>query len=497
MGMIDFSKPSRQSSKGVLIIFAFKTFQFFRKFLVLFIAFGISIAKKKTLSFLTPNILTLIVVSVLIVILILAILKYLHFKFYVSTDDFHLTTGIINKDHTVIPKSKIQNVYIKQNWLQQLINVVSVNIETAGDEKSEIEINALDRSIALQLKSELYSVVSANVSEDIAYVSKNVFFKASAYRLLLEGISQNHLKSFAVIASFGFGVFYEFKSYITDLTIYHHIEQSIEIKESSLFNILLANVIAVGIVIAVSVLFSVVKTFISNFNLEVVAHEHTIEINKGLFNKISLTLTPSRIQNIVIKTNRLKRYFGLNTMLVKQAMVNKKQRKSFNVVALQQTQVMRLIDKLYTGYQQNNEWSKPELYYKRILWMHALLVSVLVNIIAYGILDMYFWLVNIGVVGVSFCYVYFKYKMAKFQITENFVTVTHGFIDSTTTILEIHKIQSLQLKQNIVQKRKQVVSLIIATASSSTVLPYVSEKEANTIYNYLLFKVESQDKDWM
>jgi putative membrane protein len=497
MAMIDFLTPSRQSSKGVLIIFAFKTFQFFRKFFVLFIAFGISIAKKKTFSFLTPNILTLLVISVLVVILILAILKYLNFKFYVDTDDFHLTTGILNKDHTVIPKSKIQNVYIKQNWLQQLINVVSVNIETAGDEKSEIEINALDRSIALKLKSELYSSISSETQEDKVRNPNNIFFKASVYRLLLEGVSQNHLKSFAVIASFAFGVFYEFKSYITNLSVYDQIEKSIEIKESSLFNILLANVIVVVVVIVVSMLFSVVKTFISNFNLEVVAHEHTIEINKGLFNKVSLTLTPSRIQNIVIKTNRLKHYLGLNTMSVKQAMVNKKQRKSFNIVALEQAQVIRLIDKLYRGYEQHAEWSNPELYYKRILWMHAFLVSVLVNVIAYGILDMYFWLVNIVVVGVSFCYVHFKYKKAKFQITENFVTVTHGFIDSTTTILEIHKIQSLQLKQNIFQKRKQIVSLIIATASSSTVLPYVNEKEANRIYNYLLFKVESQDKDWM
>ncbi len=142
---------------------------------------------------------------VLIAIFIIAVLKYLNFKFHLSKDDFHLSTGIINKDNTIIPKSKIQNVYIKQNFLQQLINVVSVKIETAGDKKSEIEISALDKPMALLLKKELFTKekIENAPTEDVE--ERNVFFKASPKRLILEGLSQNHLKSFAVIASFIFG----------------------------------------------------------------------------------------------------------------------------------------------------------------------------------------------------------------------------------------------------------------------------------------------------
>ena len=155
MKITDFSQPIRQSSKGIIIIFAFNAYNFVRRFFVLFIAFGVSLARKKTFASLTPQTLVLIIVGILIVLFVIAILKYLNFKFHLTKDDFHLSTGIINKDNTIIPKSKIQNVYIKQNFLQQIINVVSLNIETAGDNKSEISIKALDKPTALRLKNAL------------------------------------------------------------------------------------------------------------------------------------------------------------------------------------------------------------------------------------------------------------------------------------------------------------------------------------------------------
>ncbi len=121
MEIAEFSEPIRQSSKGIIIIFALNTYKFIRRFFVLFIAFGVSLAKKKSFAFLTTSTLLLIIFGVLVTLLIFAILKYLNFKFHLTKDEFHLSTGIINKDHTVIPKSKIQNVYIKQNFIQQII----------------------------------------------------------------------------------------------------------------------------------------------------------------------------------------------------------------------------------------------------------------------------------------------------------------------------------------------------------------------------------------
>ncbi|MFT4611400.1 MAG: putative membrane protein [Glaciecola sp.] len=497
MQTTDFSQPIRQSPKGIIIIFAFNAYNFVRRFFVLFIAFGISLTKKKTFANITPTVIFMVIGGILVILLVLAILKYLNFKFHLSKDDFHLSTGIINKDNTIISKSKIQNVYIKQNLLQQIINVVSLNIETAGDNKSEISIKALDKSTALQLKKELFNKLDLREAPNPNIETKNVFFKVSLKRLFLEGISQNHLKSFAVIVSFVFGLYYEFKEYLRSLKLRERIEEFGHLDKENLLNIILLNSVFLVLAILISLLFSVIKTVIANFNLEVVENQKTIEINKGLFNKVSLSLTPSRIQNLVIKTNRIKRYFGLHTLSVKQAMVNVKQRKNFVIIALEKEQLKHLIDRLLVNYTGTVEKSVPKGYFKLILAVHMLALVSFLNIPGFFILGNVMWYINIALVLFSVFYVVVTYRKAYYQIDDEFITIGSGFIDTTTNILEIHKIQAVKLKQTIFQKRRHISSVIISTASKSVKIPYVSERDAKSICDYLLFKVESQDRDWM
>lgn len=502
METTDFSQPIRQSAKGIIVIFAFNLFKFFKKFLVFFIAFGIQVIRKKTFGGVTPTMMYLGLITMLVLILIVAILKYLNFKFHLSKDDFHLATGIINKDNTIIPKSKIQNVYIKQNFLQQVINVVSVKIETAGDKKSEIEISALDKPTALLLKKKLFNkstIVNGDTEEEVEVVEEpEVFFKVTPKRLLLEGLSQNHFKSFLLIFTFAFGLYSEFKDFLQELELEQHVEGLVELDEATILNLIITNVIIVIGVVLISFLFSIVKTFIINFNLEVVEHQKTIEINKGLFNKVSLSLTPSRIQNLVITTNRMKQYFGLHTIAVKQAMVNVKQQKNFNVVALEKEQLDYLVNKLLSNYTENQgEIAKPRPYYMRISALEMLFFGGIINGLSLAIFGIEMLWINAAFIPLAALYIYFAYKKAYYRISENFVTIGSGVIDTTTNILEIHKIQGVKLKQTIFQRPRDITSLVISTASKSVTIPYISKQEALTIYNFLLFKVESQDRDWM
>ena len=501
MEIADFSKPSRQSAKGIIIIFAFNAFKFVKKFFVLFIAFGLSLAKKKSFAHINKTVVIISLVAIVVGLMVFAVLKYLNFRFHINKDDFHLSTGIFNKDNTIISKSKIQNVYIKQNFLQQLINVVSLNIETAGDNKSEIEINALDKPTALLLKRTLFDHQTQGVNPDNIMSDnselRHVFFRVSPKRLLLEGISQNHVRSFAIIASFVFGLYYEFKDYVKDLKIRDRIEDVIQLDETTLIGVFLTNMLIVVFAVLFSLLFSVVKTFITNFDLQVVENQKTIEINKGLLNKVSLSLTPSRIQNIVIKTNRIKQYFGLHTLSVKQAMVNAKQKKNFVIIALEKAQVDHLLSKVLNEYTIGSEIAKPSAYYKRILALKVIMIATLINGASFLIFGKSAFWINIMLLPLAVLYVYYGFKKSYYNITDTFVTVGGGVIDTTTNILEIHKIQAVKFKQSIFQKQRQVASVLITTASKSVKIPYVNENVAFSIYNFLLFKVESQDKDWM
>jgi putative membrane protein len=231
--------------------------------------------------------------------------------------------------------------------------------------------------------------------------------------------------------------------------------------------------------------------------LEVVEYQKTVEINKGLFNKVSLSLTPSRIQNLVINTNRVKQYFGLHSLSVKQAMVNQKQQKNFNIVALEKEQLDYLLNKLLLKYSEESETSKPRPYFMRISTLEVLFFGLVINSLSVFIFGIDMLWINAVFIPFALLYVHFAYKKAYYKISENFVTIGSGVIDTTTNILEIHKIQALKLKQTIFQKRRGIASLVISTASKSITIPYISKPKALSIYNFLLYKVESQDRDWM
>ncbi|WP_161624667.1 PH domain-containing protein [Winogradskyella psychrotolerans] len=466
-----------------------------------FIAFGIQVIRKKSFGGVTPTMIYLGLIAMLVLILIIAILKYFNFKFHLSKDDFHLATGIINKDNIIIPKSKIQNVYIKQNFLQQIINVVSVKIETAGDKKSEIEISALDKRTALLLKKKLFNKttsISGELEQVESIEEPEVFFKVTPKRLFLEGLSQNHFKSFLLIITFSYGLYSELKDFLKELDLEKHVDGLVELDEATILNLIITNVIIVIGVVLISFLFSIVKTFIINFNLEVVEHQKTIEINKGLFNKVSLSLTPSRIQNLVITTNRVKQYFGLHSLSVKQAMVNVKQQKNFNIVALEKEQLNYLVNKLISNYSEDQgEIAKPRPYFMRITTLEMLVFGSVINGLSLAIFGIEMLWINAVFIPVAALYIYFAYKKAYYKISENFVTIGSGVIDTTTNILEIHKIQGVKLKQTIFQRPRDIASLVISTASKSVTIPYISKSEALIIYDFLLYKVESQDRDWM
>ena len=53
------------------------------------------------------------------------------------------------------------------------------------------------------------------------------------------------------------------------------------------------------------------------------------------------------------------------------------------------------------------------------------------------------------------------------------------------------------MKQTFFQQRKNVVNLVMQTASGKIRIPCIEKDRAITLYNYILYKVESSKEPWM
>lgn len=490
----DFSTPIRQSVKGIVIIFGFQLFKFLKQSFALFIVIGVGIARKGSILGLSALQLMLYLLALLLFFLTFSILKYWYFKFHVSSEGFHLDKGILNKESILIPSSKIQNIHIKQNLLQQFINVVSFSIETAGDDKSEIEIKALSRPMALALKKALLAEIS-EVVESIP--ESRVYYKVSPKKLLLEGIGQNHLKSLAIILAFISGIYFQFKDLFNDLEIENEFIDNIETQSAAVFSIILFNILILLVFLLFAFLFSLLKTLIVNFNLQVIEHEKTIEISKGLLNKISLNLSPRRIQSVIVTNNRLKRYFGLNTLEVRQAMIDKKKAQNLSIIALNKTQLWYLVNKIYTSYTTIAEKFKPTLYFIRVKAIKSVVILLILNLIVYFTEFLNLWFVNVLGVLIVLVFLKISYRKAFYSIDDQYLVVGSGFIETKTEIVQHHKIQSVVMRQSIFMKRRQVASVHVYTASGKISISYIEQERAKAILNYLIYSVETSGKNWM
>lgn len=494
MSNLDFSQPSRQSAKGIIVIFGYQIFDFVKNTFLLFIPVFLRIKNTGNVYGLSTFQLFLIIFGILLLILLVSVLKYLNFKFHVSGEGFHLQKGIINKENIIIPRAKIQNVYIKQNLLQQLINVSSLAIETASDDKAEVEISALPTATALELQKLLISEKRTELTQED---EPKIYYKASIQKLFLEGITNNHFKSFLVIITFFSGLYYENKAYLQELQFDEKVDGLLQADEQSFSNMILINMILIIVMLLMVVLFSIGKTFLLNFNLQVTEQNNNLSISKGLLNKVNLNLLPSRIQTLTVTTNKLKQLFQLHTLHIKQAMTSKDQKENMSVVGLNALQVDYLISHLYKDYVTPETKLKPEFYFKRLAIIRSFVIIFLLNIVFLILNDINFYLLNLIAIPYAYFYVKHTYLKAFYSINERHVTVESGFIDSKKHILEVHKIQSVSFTQSVFQKRNNIASLVIATASGSVKIPHIKEDHARSVMDFLVYHVEISQKNWM
>ncbi|WP_372755168.1 PH domain-containing protein [Mariniflexile sp.] len=485
-----FEKPSLQSAKGIAVIFVENLYKVIKNILPLFLVVAIGIFKNDHFFLEYQATIIIVLIFVFISVVITALLKYYTFKFHIDNNHFILNKGIFRKEVISIQKSKIQNIHIKQNFVQQILNVVALNIETAGDDTTEIEIKAISKPMALVLKEVL--LINDKYEVDEATENDNLYFKISLKQLILEGVSENHLTSVVLVLALLSGIYDTLRDFIK----FTHLG-SFNLSASGLFESILFNIFLFVLLLFLGFLYSLLKIFILNFNLKVVNTKAGLEISKGLLNKVSLHVQKNKIQNIRLRTNRLKKYFSLYSLQFSQIMESKKQKEYMSIIALDDLQAHNLIDKFYKGFSENSQIHKPEKYFMRVLAIQYAIPLLLLNIPLYFV-SSYLILLNIPLLTLLIWHINQSYKKNYFSIDENyFISGSGNIIDTITDYLELKSIQSVEFKQTIFQKKRHLASVVVYTAANHITIPHIKVAMAQPIVNYLLFKTEVGDKNWM
>ena len=493
MSKPDLSKPTRQELRGFLVIFVFEVQKKLRAFWPIFLI--IFTQKKLLLSSVT---IPMVIGIFILLMLVHAILIYRNFYFYIDDNQFILKKGYIQRKVLSIPLKRIQSVNTKQNLLQQLLNVYSLEVDSAGSVGKELKIYSLNGSYTDHLTQFLESHKeneNEEKSESINNTNEEVeILKLSHSDLLRIGISQNHLRTALIIFAFGSQIVNQIQDLFKEKTdTYSDSVQNILYNSGIMFYTGLAI-----FTLVVSILATLLLTVIKYYDFKLVRHQQSYRITAGLFNKRKVLLQFSKVQQINWETGPVKRMFGLFKISFKQAVSKQtRQKQVADAPGCLKQHIESIRNELFKGdLPDNSEKVYSHRRYFNLLWFQRGWLPALLPTPFYVFEPL--WLIAGGSwLILSGLYCRMMVRKRYFQFNKSQLIVGKGAINTVWQQAESFKTQSVDFRQSFFQKRRGLASLRVNNASGHMDIPYIPEDMAHKLMNYLLYHVETSNKKWM
>ena len=500
---IDFSSPRRQASIAIGVILI----KFLRQTIKAFWPLLISLFIGTRSSNWFEDIIGYIAIGFGALNLIGSVLTYFRFYFHLEDNAIVIDKGLLRRTHTNIPFERIQTINFKQGIIHQIFNVVSVEIDTAGAKKSEMSIDALTKQEAESLRSQIMANKQQQAIEDDASYEevKAAIEKEEAEELILHlnpvdlmkvGVSQNHLRSMGIIFAFVFTTLDQVTDDWGDLVT----DQADNLAYYLPDNSFLVFGITVILVLLISFLFSLVNTVLKYFELSFFIKKSGFKLVRGLLNREEISINKSKIQTISWSETPVRHFLGLWTLQIEQASsAEAEQLKSkIKVPGCYIDQVDRVVTTAFPAeyYRDEPRHQVSKLLKYRLLFFLGLLPTLgLGTILWFNIgweaLYALLWLPLI------FLIVHLYHSKRSFELNEELLRNNSGIFGRKHQLTQIYKVQAIKIKQSWYQRRKKLATVQLFTAAGQSSIPFVPLETALELENYLLYRAESDSREWM
>lgn len=507
----DLLSPQRQSKLGV-VVYLLRNFRALLTALITMVAITAS----------KPGIWLIVgfaLIPIVIIVSAIAYYQYRNFTFHISDNELIIHNGVFFKDRTVIAIDRIQSIQVSEHLIQRMLGVVALKVDTAGSKGSELEIPALERKHANELKDMLYSrkkeiEQDKRVFSDSAETADFVGTDASEATvepeeeeapkklvhlnlrdLLLVGLTENHLRTGFIAVAFVFGTVSQYQE------IYEsYLEESVDQYAVQALNAGLMFALAMVVAfIVMSLAISVIRTFLRFYDLSAVLKLQAVEIQTGLLKRESFRIPIRKIQYVKWESNPLRRAVGFESAKIKpsNSVEDTASNQRNEIPALRKLQSEVLTEGIFPGFRE------PEAVLKANKWAYAriaVLISLVIILPAVGILFAFYGFVSllilllipiIGVLGYSYG------KTVRIFYDQDYLLIKKGWFFTERVVLPSYKLQSISISENVFLKRRYLCHLQFYTAAGGLSVRYLNIDEARAIYDYLLYCVERSNEPWM
>ena len=491
-----FSNAQRQSKLGMVVIFFEKIINIIRKYLV----FLIIPLFNDGFDLVYIGLVTSLIFVITAVITYIEF-KYFTFRFDFSKNDFVIKKGFLKKTKLSVPLNKIQQINLNQNFVHKILNLYEVQMETAGSDSKEVNIKAIEKNLAIEIKDFTDSLKERVKINKIDEKSENHKLEIDFFTLIKTGLTSRYFETLGFIIALFFGLL----EYLDALSINYIPSFSSFIKNGDFGFIA---VLFYVILIIFGVLGSnLITTLVKYYKFFTLKTNNNLTISYGLLSTKTTMMSPNKVQIFSYTQNWIQKKIDLCNILIFQASSEMNMSEKSNegskirIPGANKNDRDKIFDLIYKSSIKEELIFKPNIrkFVLNFSFFGLFLSAIFFTIQYYfSLVDSYNYIIFQTVYLILVTFISWRmYKNNFLFISDNFIRIQSGFWDISTKIIEIHKIQSIKVYQDIWYKRLNLADLNISTAGGEIRFNFMNDNIINKLVDTLAYKVEVSKKNWM
>jgi putative membrane protein len=432
--------------------------------------------------------------------LIGSVIEYFRFYYWISNDHLVIERGFLRKIKLNIPFERIQSIDFEQNMIHQAFRVVRVKVDSAGSSQQEASFDALQLEEAEILRDYILAQKAELRHEDASAVmadeQRELILHLKPLDLLKIGVSQNHLRTAGIILAFFFALAEDIDEALKNIDLFGQIEHELEmLARSSLLLVL----VAIPFFLLISFMVSLIRTVFVYYDMQFWKTGTGFKLRSGLITKREKSAQKDKIQLIVWSTNPLRKIFGIFKLSLYQASsVDVIGDKSIAVPGCYKSHVDQAVASAIPGapgaaYEEHR--IHPSARFRFILFAGLLpcFLITIAGIVFDRQLAFAVWLYLPIAIWMGHLY----YRKKRLLLHRDLTMLKGGIISDEFRLLETYKVQAVSVTQTFFQWRRDLATVSLFTASGSVSIPFIPIRKAEQIRDYLLYRIESDPRNWM
>ena len=379
------------------------------------------------------------------------------YEYRVTADTFDINSGVLSRREREIPYERIQNVDIAQNVVQRALGIAEVRLETAGGNATEATLQYVSREEASRLQELISDRKRDEASPEPAREETgDVLFELDQRELGILGVTSANFRLLGLI--------------LVGLSFVGSPVAAREISPRVGLLLLLGPAFAaVGLVILW--IASGVQSVFRYYGFRLTRQGEELRYERGLLQQYTGTIPLSKIQTLMIRENVLARAIGYGSLVIETAGYAPGQggnNVESAVPIAKRDRVLELARSIEdVGDLPFNR--PPRRARVRYVARYTIVVGVITGILGgvqFVTNELPYWYLGAAIWLLVPIAAHLKWSHLGYYVDDDYVITRSGFWTRRTTIVPIYRVQTLADTQTIFQRRRDLGTLVVDTATS-------------------------------